>query len=1080
MSEDVQQVIKTLIIGLGSTGTAIADGVADRVAWELQSARKAPWVRYLCIETNENEKSKLRHLDSDDFRTLSISGADYTHILETPQVYDEKIRLSTWMDEETLRKLPGKQVAEGAGNIRMVGRLAFLFQENYHAIKQAVQSRLDDLRTLSESEAKERRGKLQDGRDPAIEFAAGGHIRVIITGTLCGGTCSGLAPDFGYFLERMCEQEERRISIFTLPHPSLTSSIQPKANRFKKNAYHSLIELNHYHLTGREHEARIRFPDGLEPDVSKFPYDITFLVMPRSVGTSGEEELNQAVSDRIFLNVFVPQTDPFAKSVDASVFGQGDDQGEKVITDRDHRAHVFSTFGLSTVEFPAQQVTEACSKRLLAYALRNWQSRDIASETIEQRLSDMGLTGDALIDTVFASAGDGNLKPAIDQRADDISRLFKSNLAAAEKGLKELRDAFLANASSSQVAALAPGSIPTALTNARRATVENTLAKIRAQIRQQLLDYYDGPSPLRQVLQQAQIRLDNLRKEPPMSYTSAQQKVDGLIRQVRAYHQSPLLNVMGLKRPALERLIPALRKALKDEVKDRCYAAAYRVLHDTPTQGQPEPGVLEQLSRQLKPYRQRVDGLMTRTSTLLNQLTARADKLARNQPELNGVSIFEPESAVSGTVKQEYEACIVNFKNDATIDFARAREGLAADIISKWPNLVEAVALSPTNTADDWLRQDFSPNRDSQPIPDQAFNDLLKVALEPFGRLSQVDIVRRWKESSRSPADAGLKAKEAAGKAKPFLEINRARAEQGGRSPINTNKFRIMPASSYTAYEEEFTASVKSVMGETYAGESPDTYRIVLLEEWYRFPLTGASAILGSSGIHDADCRDFPTFHTRKDVFWTGMSDAEITNVREAEELVVTGVLLNILKPKGGALELEWQGGIGDTGVRRLPLSVQGAARYLARQSPDLNGQPLRGATKVLRDHVEHARKCTPGETPRERDKAFIGRMATELKNHRGRHIDDWDERQAGELLERHIARDTSGLYEAYQELYPPNPARVANLRFRAGETGPRGIRIPADGLYCSECGGLIGETEQEAAQNGWRCYVNPSHHFGL
>ena len=60
----------------------------------------------------------------------------------------------------------------------------------------------------------------------------------------------------------------------------------------------------------------------------------------------------------------------------------------------------------------------------------------------------------------------------------------------------------------------------------------------------------------------------------------------------------------------------------------------------------------------------------------------------------------------------------------------------------------------------------------------------------------------------------------------------------------------------------------------------------------------------GKEGLHAAQCNDFPTFHTRMDVAWTGLSDAEVQALRRAEELVACGVLLGILIPERGALNL--------------------------------------------------------------------------------------------------------------------------------------------------------------------------------
>ena len=168
------------------------------------ASRKAPWVSFLSVETDSNQKSQLH--GSGDFCTLAIPASDYIQMVEAPSAYDEKINLSSWIDNATIGKLPGREVCAGAGNIRMVGRLAFLCPDNYTRVRQLVQDRINTLRELSEATAAERRGSLADGSTPDIEFGANGDVRVIVAGTLCGGTCSGVVSDFGYFLKTLLKQ----------------------------------------------------------------------------------------------------------------------------------------------------------------------------------------------------------------------------------------------------------------------------------------------------------------------------------------------------------------------------------------------------------------------------------------------------------------------------------------------------------------------------------------------------------------------------------------------------------------------------------------------------------------------------------------------------------------------------------------------------------------------------------------------------------------------------------------------------------------------------------------------------------
>src|SRR5205807_902711 len=144
-------------------------------------------------------------------------------------------------------------------------------------------------------------------------------------------------------------------AIYTLPRADLPSVVD-RSTRFKRNAYHALKELNHYHLIDRPEEPAIRFPDG--PVRGRdYPFKAVYLATPRQADRHGTDDLNRAIADRIFLNSFASDVDPAQGLADVP------------IQDARARAHIFCTFGLSTVEFPAQQVMDACSKRLLSWAI---------------------------------------------------------------------------------------------------------------------------------------------------------------------------------------------------------------------------------------------------------------------------------------------------------------------------------------------------------------------------------------------------------------------------------------------------------------------------------------------------------------------------------------------------------------------------------------------------------------------------------------------------------------------------------------------------------------------------------------
>lgn len=197
MAENMR-VFKTLVIGLGSTGTEILEALADRIDWEVGGLHRAPWLEFLAVETDVAKPNRFQ--GTDDFKTLGIPATAWRDILHRPEVYDSSIALNAWADAETLAQLPAQSIDSGAGHIRMVGRLALLYPPNYSEIKNAIAHRVARLRNLTDAQAKTALNVNNAGLEMNVQFAvnqASGQtgVRVIVVGTLCGGTCSGTAGD---------------------------------------------------------------------------------------------------------------------------------------------------------------------------------------------------------------------------------------------------------------------------------------------------------------------------------------------------------------------------------------------------------------------------------------------------------------------------------------------------------------------------------------------------------------------------------------------------------------------------------------------------------------------------------------------------------------------------------------------------------------------------------------------------------------------------------------------------------------------------------------------------------------------
>jgi len=1053
------QVTKTLVIGLGSTGTEICEAVARRIAWELGSIKRAPWVQFLCIETDGNNRPDI--IAYEDFIPLTISAEEYSMLLDAPAAFDEKIHLMTWADMETLGKLSDGHVTAGAGNIRMVGRLAFFFPTNYETIHNALIQRLSELRELTVGNAQEAYGKAPDGLMPEIQFANAGHLVIYVVGTLCGGTCSGLASDFGFFLGHNTHGSEQKVGIFTLPHHNITATTLKHADRYQRNAYAALVELNQYHLTDRLNGTSIRFPDGSEVKCTTTPYDLLFITAPRQVGTEFNQRLNAAIADYIFLNTFVPSTLPFAAAVDAPIM------------DRENQAHVFCSFGLSTVEFPAQRVIEACTYRLSAYALGQWSRRSVDQDRVEDWLDDLGLTWEGLKTLLFTVGGEDirekYTKPLL---KDAMKKVWRRTDDARQIICGSLRPLFQSSDLSNDEDPLSPGSLYWAAMGKRQAVANQILERVRKRIQSLFGNYHMGPAVVQQFLTALEQRLDEL-DEVASTLGEIPNEVDRTLRDLEIYRSSWLNRTLGRNKVRI--LIGHLRKALDDEVGRREDLVVAQALTDrTSDTGISDPGVLSRIRREVTLYRKRIINLCDRLVTLENRISEQSSQLAREEPNINGVLLFEPEAGGQGTVPEEFRRCLELDAGQTGITWEQRREEIATQIVKDvLSSLWESVTLPSTTPREkDLLIEPLQVDKPATWLPSDILESVYERARAPFLRLRNEDVLERWHGAAGKIGPKAM-VQQAANMASSFLDLSETHATQGGRSPIKRTRLLLVPES---IHKKDFVTIASTNFAGHTQDSSPDRWRVVFVQNQFRFPLRGVLSVVGPGGISRATCDDFPTFFTRKDIAWVGVTDEENRRIRQAEEVLTISTLLEIVQPHGGALVFKWTTGPGDPGIRRLPLSFRHGAVALARGEKDLFGFRLDGALEVLKARIgtQRAEFRQSGG-----DVAFIQHLDKQLKQNVGGVVPDWNLAWLAERFVRYCAQDEE-LWIAYGQVYPPDKDKILAMVFEPGDVLPGNAGVCKEkGIYCTKCGGWIGKDEQEAAQNGWRCFVNPEHYFG-
>jgi hypothetical protein len=1054
------EVTKTLVVGLGSTGTEICEAIARRIQWELGSISRAPWIQFLCIETDGNNRPDV--IAYEDFIPLTISAEEYQMLLNKPDAYDEKIRFTEWAEIETLKNLHDGHVTAGAGNIRMVGRLAFFFPSNYDSIHSALILRLNRLRQLTVADVQEKHGTMPDGQMPQIQFANNGNLVIYVVGTLCGGTCSGLASDFGFFLNRDTQPSEHKIGIFTLPHRSLTSTTQKSAERFKRNAYAALVELNQYHLTDRADGKTIRFPDGRESSPSEAPYSLLFIAAPRHVGTEHNQQLNTAIADYIFLNAFVPSTLPLADAINAPP-----------ILDRGNQAHVFCTFGLSTLEFPAQRVIEACTLRLSAYALGQWCHRSVEENTIEEWLDNIGLTWERLKDLLFRVNDKDVREEATKQPLDEAMRkVWRRTNDARQIINNSLRPLFQQSDVADELSLHSPGSLYQVAMRNRQAVANQIVNNIRNRISSLMADYRRGPAVVRQFLTAIERRLDELN-EQASTIGELPREVDTTLRDLERYRSGWLNRFLGKSKVKI--LIGHLYNALRDELDAREDMVIARAISDRVTEdGITDIGVISRIRRERGLFQRRTVNLLDRLVTLQNRMNHQSNELSRHEPNINGVLLFDPETGGQGTVPEEFRRCLELDAVATGVSWEEHREKIASEMISGVLSRLSGHVTLPSTAPheQDWLSQPLDTSKPPTTwLPGEIFSEMLERARAPFLRLRNENVLERWMNTHGSKSPEAM-AEQAAEKATSFLDLNETHATFGGRSPILRNRLLLVPESTH---RQKFENIAQHHFANPKVDTSPDSWRVVFVQNLFRFPLRGVLSVVGADGISRAHCDDFPTFFTRKDVAWVGVTDEEDKRVRKAEEILTIATLLEIVRPEGGALVFDLRTGPGDPGIRRLPLSFRHAAMALARGEIDTEGYGLHQALEILEARIQTKRnelKTAGG------DVRFVQHIDEQLQRHVGGVVPDWNRNWLAERFSRYCAADNE-LLKAYDQVFPPDRDMIKQMTFKKGDRRPGQAGIcEQDGIYCTKCGGWIGKDEQEAAQNGWRCFVNPQNHY--
>ncbi len=1038
---------KTIVLGLGSTGMQVCEQLAEHLTWQFGGMDRVGWVRMLVLETAQPQ-SPL----GDRILWAGMTREEYLPYLNSPRTTGADFGFDEWQDGPTLRDIDNP--SDGAGNCRMLGRLCLFHPRTYDAVRRRVLDDLSSLSSLTQQQIADRLGE----PGLTVRIDEGGTV-VIVVGTLCGGTGSGGCADLGYLIDVWSNSAVRRQAIFTLPHPTLQTSL---AARYKKNAFFALKELNHYQL------ADSRWAQMLPGSTSPFvitgrPYDILRVVMP-SGGTGADvRSLNATIAQYLAAAVGPAGMEIAASDVDAASQMAGAEQ-------IGFMRPLFSTFGVAALEFPGEHVQRAATSRLLAGAYQHWAAHSLDEISVRRALEGLG-AGD--FDNFLRRIQTGS-EPVGLTPFQDLLRGVPEGKFPRVEDLRALLRSVEARLTAAEPTGTDPALVGVIRDNKRR-ILDSLSADVDRFIGDHLLSREGGPAFISAVLRRLEHEIEAWGSAAGTAGPASRQDadtyrsmLDRALDDAEKLQNSPLVwNKKDRLKEAWQGISQNLYPYLQAEMKTQAVghldrAAALRDL-------------LDQIRQVNAPRLRRLDQIQAAFTQEGAEHEKRWRELAAASPSINGKVTFEPEPPQPrGTVTEEYFRLLSmrrwpeepaagwdeTRKEEAAQSATLQRlEGLRAELrrepgtgaFDPRPGIATARQAIPADClrmAEEEARAFFAPLRDHLHIADRATeSDIDSVVLASEPRLGVA-------AAQVSEQLAGAKG------AQPLLSYLAFMDRDEGESRPSIQRVE---------------QRVRNAMPLRRGGltDSDDPYRLLIVREKHGFTLGQMEGVVRRNAYDNhslqaaESCQDFKFWHTRRDVDWVDplTPPAEVESTEEAWALAL--VLGRQAEPG-----LPWlpasSGEIPATGWYQL---VSGEFYVYFADGVDA---AERGGALPLNFNTAVAKLLLPDNALLRRtltvrfasylDRAGADRLVRAvdqaLRALSAFGVDQLDGRRAEQIVRRAYRRNdllTRAFFDFRTEKLT-NPAEFAHLwRLQGAQIEGRNEAYASNGYYCPTCHYLLG-----------------------
>jgi hypothetical protein len=701
---------KTLLIGLGSTGTMVCNQILERLTWTYDSLDNVPWVKCLSLETAPVATEKMVRTQG-LFEHLTIDKSQFSSLLANPQLYKDTLDFPDWNIPELIGTTDA--VTDGANNTRILGRLALLFPNNFNRIQSDLSMLLQQLNTLTDQEASESLGR---GLRHKVQVTLPSKIYVYVIGTLCGGTASGSFIDLGYMLSALPGLEAYHLTttgIFMLPSP------MSNHDTHIANAMAGLVELNHFSHDRTRYRAQYPNRPGVPYQTTaagERPYRNLYLVQSRGASPEDYGRLVTTTADYIYSDVIGSSAlvRDGARTNIAEHFVQRDRWGA---------TQKYFTFGLSVVEFPYTKVLKGCTLRLAARGFRILLgSEQLTENATKTETGNIPLLNRKMLQEALLRSRGESLSSIIDVALANAYDKACQTDAAIDTVLGQI-DAAFEGTTPEPLPQLPSRVVPSSVEENSRSTAKSLEDSIRASVASFLTgDNPRGMEPLLSLLNTLETTLAPKSGSRDLPLSELKAEMDTARSNIHDCRRDGWLKVVGQTRPAVKRYVDNFMDAAKAyysrRLRDAAGTAGDIIYSDALKLVQ---ALKRRITNETVGLRIEVQQIADRMDRLFAQTDVAFDNQADQWSRtINGTELFQ-----SGlTIDQEYWSCLEETAENRNMNGDRAsierRLALGA-AHSYFDDALEALFLSVNRTGR------FDPDNQKK-TPEYNDSDLLRMA----------------------------------------------------------------------------------------------------------------------------------------------------------------------------------------------------------------------------------------------------------------------------------------------------------------------------------------------------------------